>query len=145
MKLGGDYGILCVLFTILTPVISIDCYACTSLGGNNEGCEDSFERTLKTVHFIARDCYYGYFRGTHCYKLKGERADGSSIMVRHCSDSHWGSHCGDIKYTNEHNVEEKIKGCLETCDHDGCNTATQKQFNFSLVIMAVLMTSALLL
>lgn len=48
--------------------------------------------------------------------------DGTHILVRHCSDANWGSHCGDIRYL-DHSMEERIIGCLESCDFDGCNSA----------------------
>ena len=46
-------------------------------------------------------------------------------MVRQCGNNDWGSHCGDIKYLIDEATEksESIKGCLESCDTDGCNGA----------------------
>ncbi|PVD39276.1 hypothetical protein C0Q70_01904 [Pomacea canaliculata] len=102
--------------------VSIDCYVCTSINGSNKVCEDKFERNLDTFHMIERNCQYGYFKGTHCIKLKGTKEDGTHILVRHCSDANWGSHCGDIRYL-DHSMEERIIGCLESCDFDGCNSA----------------------
>ncbi|RUS72740.1 hypothetical protein EGW08_019490 [Elysia chlorotica] len=102
---------------------AIDCYKCTSIDGKVDECEDEFKRDRTTVHLISRQCVYGYFKGTHCIKLKGLREDGVRITVRDCSDGDWGSHCGDIRYLYE-DKQQKIDGCLEACDHDGCNAAT---------------------
>jgi hypothetical protein len=52
-------------------------------------------------------------------------ADGTEILVRQCGDNDWGSHCGDITYINGDSGAEKVTGCLETCDHDGCNAANR--------------------
>ncbi|KAI8797130.1 U-scoloptoxin(05)-Sm1a, partial [Biomphalaria glabrata] len=52
---------------------AIDCYKCTSIDGATEECEDKFDIGMSTVHFIQRSCQYGYFKGTHCIKFKGER------------------------------------------------------------------------
>ncbi|KAK7507905.1 hypothetical protein BaRGS_00000870, partial [Batillaria attramentaria] len=91
----------------------------------NKECEDQFNRDLSTFHLISRDCQYGYFSGTHCIKLKGIKEDGTHILVRHCSDSDWGKNCGDIRWNSGEpgKDEEKIYGCLVTCDYDGCNSA----------------------
>lgn len=116
---------LLLLSALLTTGAAIDCYVCTSINENNKECEDTFNRDLSTFHFISRDCQYGYFSGTHCIKLKGIKEDGTQILVRHCSDSDWGKNCGDIRWNSgkADEEEEKIYGCLVTCNYDGCNAA----------------------
>ncbi|GFR85298.1 hypothetical protein ElyMa_004170100 [Elysia marginata] len=125
----------------LSPAQAIDCYKCTSIDGKVNDCEDDFDRGLSTVHLISRECVYGYFKGTHCIKLKGLREDGVRITVRDCSDADWGSHCGDIRYLYG-DKQQKIDGCLEACDHDGCNAATsttqaQSSFLFCSLVLAI--------
>ncbi|XP_071105940.1 uncharacterized protein [Haliotis cracherodii] len=115
-----DSRVLCFLVTTIASVLAIDCYVCTSVDRSNRDCEDPFNHTRKTFHLIERHCMYGFFRGTHCIKLNGHREDGSHILVRHCSNDNWGSHCGLIRFEYERRTE-KIYGCLESCDHDGCN------------------------
>ncbi|KAJ8318669.1 hypothetical protein KUTeg_003760 [Tegillarca granosa] len=113
-------------------VLAIDCYVCSSLKEDNKLCEDPFIKDLETTTYIVRSCYFGYFKATHCVKLKGTRADGSSILVRQCGDYDWGSHCGKIIYMIGEK-EEPVNGCLETCDYDGCNTSTRhRPFNILL-------------
>lgn len=118
---------------------SIDCYVCTSLNGKNQPCEDEFQKDLSTSLFINRTCFFAYFKGTHCIKLKGIRADGTSILVRQCGDYDWGSHCGDILYdSGDGRGEELIDGCLESCDHDGCNLANRSQWSGTLFTISLI-------
>lgn len=112
-----------LIMSIISVAFGIDCYKCTSFNGMTKDCDDVFDRGINTVYLIERECDYGYFKGTHCIKLKGMREDGTHIMVRDCSNDDWGSHCGDIRYLYG-NEEQRIYGCLEACDHDGCNAAT---------------------
>ncbi|XP_055876894.1 uncharacterized protein LOC129924631 isoform X2 [Biomphalaria glabrata] len=127
------------LLSTFEMVEAIDCYKCTSIDGATEECEDKFDIGMSTVHFIQRSCQYGYFKGTHCIKFKGER-DGTKITVRDCSNSDWGSHCGGIRYQYDGATEQMIYGCLEACAHDGCNTARQRAPLLPLVLMLALFT-----
>ncbi|GFO18615.1 hypothetical protein PoB_004512000 [Plakobranchus ocellatus] len=121
---------------------AIDCYKCTSIDGHLGECDDEFDRGISTVHLIARECVYGYFKGTHCIKLKGLREDGVRITVRDCSDGDWGSHCGDIRYLYG-DKQQKIDGCLEACSHDGCNAATSiGQLHCGVLSLNLLLTFA---
>lgn len=54
--------------------------------------------------------------------------DGTEILVRQCGDGDWGSHCGDIMYYNGDKGAERVNGCLETCNHDGCNKASKQSY-----------------
>ena len=49
--------------------------------------------------------------------------DGTRILVRHCSDADWGKDCGEIRYIYGENHNERIQGCLTTCNYNGCNSA----------------------
>ncbi|BFZ17905.1 hypothetical protein BsWGS_20944 [Bradybaena similaris] len=115
-------SILTLTLGFVSAVHAIDCYKCTSINEMNDECEDKFDTGMGTVQLIERECFYGLFRGTHCIKFKGEREDGTKVIVRDCSDSDWGSHCGDIRYLFG-DKEQMITGCLAACSHDGCNTA----------------------
>ncbi|XP_059174670.1 uncharacterized protein LOC131954869, partial [Physella acuta] len=57
----------------INMVDAIDCYQCTSIDGGIEECEDTFDVGIRTVHLIKRSCFYGFFKGTHCIKLKGKK------------------------------------------------------------------------
>lgn len=66
-------------------------------------------------------------------------ADGTSILVRQCGDYDWGSHCGDILYdSGDGRGEELIDGCLESCDHDGCNLANRSQWSGTLFTISLI-------
>lgn len=124
-----------IIYAIIPYANCIDCYHCTSLGGEHKECEDTFQTDITTEHLISRNCYYGYFKAHFCIKLKGTREDGSSILVRQCSTTDWGSHCGLIQYEAGGRLED-IDGCLEACDFDGCNSATKKISNTLTVLLA---------
>ena len=53
--------------------MAIDCYVCSSLNDGNKECEDTFDKDLTTEIFIARKCYFGYFKAKYCIKLKGTK------------------------------------------------------------------------
>jgi len=48
--------------------------------------------------------------------------DGHTVMIRTCSVTDWGSQCGDIFFEQGDKVET-LKGCLASCNFDGCNSA----------------------
>ncbi|XP_064612153.1 uncharacterized protein LOC135476156 [Liolophura sinensis] len=116
---------------------AIDCFVCSSVDGTNKDCEDTFTRTLATAQFIQRECTYGFFKATHCIKLKGKREDGSTLIVRQCGERDWGRHCGDIQYVDGMGTE-RIYGCLETCDMDGCNHGVKMAASMILLLLCVL-------
>ncbi|OWF34536.1 hypothetical protein KP79_PYT24871 [Mizuhopecten yessoensis] len=62
-------------------VLAIDCYVCSSLQHGNRDCEDKFDQNLKTSVFIARSCDFGFFKATHCIKLKGTRGLSSFFSL----------------------------------------------------------------
>ncbi|KAL4240287.1 hypothetical protein ACF0H5_001081 [Mactra antiquata] len=125
--------------------LSIDCYDCKSVAGNNKRCEDTFETDFSTYDLISRKCYYGFWKAHFCIKLKAVRADGSSILVRQCAVKDWGSRCGLIHFESPHGVEE-VDGCLESCDFDGCNTATPTyKYNYFMCFISVVFVQMFLL
>lgn len=65
---------------------SIDCYVCTSLNGQNQACEDKFQRDLTTSLFINRTCYFAFFKGTHCIKLKGIRGNSRNCSINQSTE-----------------------------------------------------------
>ncbi|XP_052265561.1 uncharacterized protein LOC127868039 isoform X3 [Dreissena polymorpha] len=126
------------IYAIIHTAAAIDCYHCASLQGDHQECEDVFARDITTEHLIARDCMTGYWKGSHCIKLKGKRMDGTSILIRQCAVSDWGSHCGLIEFDAKGNDNyEDIDGCLETCDYDGCNLATTPFYSIAIIISSV--------
>jgi len=64
--------------------------------------------------------------------------DGTSVVIRQCAITDWGSHCGLIQFHVGSRVDN-IEGCLETCNFDGCNLATtNKRTNGVVLVMAVI-------
>ncbi len=45
--------------------------------------------------------------------------NGKTLVVRTCVLEDMNSQCGTFKFQND-----TLKGCLLTCDYDGCNAAT---------------------
>ncbi|KAH3869499.1 hypothetical protein DPMN_032668 [Dreissena polymorpha] len=128
-----------LVYAIIPTVAAIDCYHCASLQGDHKECEDVFARDITTEHLIARDCMTGYWKGSHCIKLKGKRIDGTTILIRQCAISDWGSRCGIIEFDAKGNHKfEDIDGCLESCDYDGCNIATTPLHSFVIILSSVM-------
>ena len=48
--------------------------------------------------------------------------DGHTVVIRTCSVTDWGSQCGDI-FFEQGDKMERLRGCLATCNFDGCNGA----------------------
>lgn len=48
--------------------------------------------------------------------------DGHTIVIRTCSVTDWGSQCGDI-FFEQGDEMETLRGCLASCNFDGCNGA----------------------
>ena len=66
------------------------------------------------------------------------------MVVRDCTLDHGGTtkdveigaldHCGWIKTIKYENND--MKGCLTTCEHDGCNTAEEREYSIVTLIAA---------
>lgn len=123
MQNSALWMIVGIIYSVISKVLPIDCYFCHSINGAVQECEDSFVTDISTIHLISRDCNFGYFKAQYCIKLKGTRADGSSILVRQCSMEDYGQHCGLIQFEVGEEYED-VEGCLETCKQDGCNLGT---------------------
>ncbi|XP_060570406.1 uncharacterized protein LOC132728753 [Ruditapes philippinarum] len=128
---------ICLFYAIIKSALTIDCYDCKSQNGDHKECDDTFERDITTYSLISRNCYYGFWKAQFCIKLKGTRADGSTIVVRQCTVKNWGSHCGLIQFQTSKGLED-IDGCLESCDYDGCNMATTYKQNYFVLCISVI-------
>lgn len=67
--------------------------------------------------------------------------DGTRILVRHCSDADWGNDCGEIRYLYGDGKDERIQGCLTTCNYDGCNSAPFRFAPSPILMLAVVVMS----
>lgn len=60
---------------------TIDCYECRSQNGDHPECEDTFVEDITTYGLIARNCYFGIWKGQYCIKLKGTRGNKIRAFV----------------------------------------------------------------
>ncbi|KAK6186090.1 hypothetical protein SNE40_008195 [Patella caerulea] len=139
------------LFNFILPVKgeAIGCFACTSINHDNPDCEDKFNNT---GGFYREDCLasrrgrLGLFPGTQCIKMIAEdEASGFSMIVRNCVSDNGGTnseteigrigHCGwmrVIKYDGR-----RMRGCIVTCDTDGCNHAASDYSSASFTCLSL--------
>merc|ERR1719323_494491 len=113
----------------------IGCFVCTSLGGDNPGCEDTFHFNDSSVEYqqtclTGRKGRDGLFPGSSCIKLSGTiEGTGEQLVVRSCSLDSGSttadteivriSNCGAFQFENKY-----LHGCVMSCsDSDGCNDA----------------------
>lgn len=71
-------------------------------------------------------------------------ADGTSILVRQCAVNDWGSRCGLIQFESAKGVED-VDGCLESCDYDGCNSASAYKHSYVMTCVSVILVRVFLL
>ncbi|ULT91157.1 hypothetical protein L3Y34_009046 [Caenorhabditis briggsae] len=141
-------------------VSGIGCFVCSSFDGENKGCEDPFNSTMdlssrdRDASAVANYNYpcwaykkgrHGLFPADHCIKIVGYRADNESktLVIRTCAlDSGTLtadteivriSHCGSFKYEGH-----QYKGCVQSCDTDGCNSSSLNYFLLPLFFVLAL-------
>lgn len=146
-------------------VSGIGCFVCSSFDGENKGCEDPFNSTMdlssrdRDASAVANYNYpcwaykkgrHGLFPADHCIKIVGYRADNESktLVIRTCAlDSGTLtadteivriSHCGSFKYEGH-----QYKGCVQSCDTDGCNSSSVHSFLLPLCLCFILTLSFL--
>ena len=121
---------------------SIDCYDCHSINGTDPYCEDPIAPAylkLQRRCMVPKQNHIGKFPANFCIKMIGtssksektivltqdciNRASISiavsskkTVVVRTCVLEDMNSQCGTFKFQND-----TLKGCLLTCDYDGCN------------------------
>ncbi|CAI5451753.1 unnamed protein product [Caenorhabditis angaria] len=144
---------------MIEGVSGIGCFVCTSFDGNNKACEDPFHSSFELIKKEREDmskvanyrhpCWAhrkgrtGLFPADHCIKIIGIKADNASetVVIRTCAlDSGTLtadteivriSHCGSFKYDGQ-----QYKGCVQSCDTDGCNSTPSSNSPFlSLIIL----------
>lgn len=109
---------------VVTTGSAISCFECHSLDGDMQACEDEFAPYNVTGSLYRRDCTVGPlgFEAFYCIKIKGVKSDGHTVTIRTCSVTDWGSQCGDI-FFEQGDKQETLRGCLASCNFDGCNDA----------------------
>lgn len=111
-------------FFSVTGGSAISCFECHSQDGDMQSCEDEFAPYNVTGHLYRRDCTVGPlgFEAFYCIKIKGVKSNGHTVTIRTCSVTDWGSQCGDI-FFEQGDQQETLRGCLASCNFDGCNDA----------------------
>ncbi|ESO82710.1 hypothetical protein LOTGIDRAFT_108765, partial [Lottia gigantea] len=128
----------------------IGCFSCKSINHDNPACEDKFNNTAgyyKQNCWASRTGRIGKFPGTQCIKMIAEDEDsGYSMLVRDCVVDNGGTnaeteigrmgHCGWMRVIKFN--DRRMRGCLVTCDTDGCN-GTQSVYSISILTLLFLL------
>lgn len=115
---------------------SISCFVCSSSSSSSSGnatnitnltnsdCHDPFNPAMVKY---SENCkvpklnHIGVFPARFCVKVTGKLlSTGHELIIRACSLESMDNQCGLFKFENE-----VYKGCILTCDYDGCNSATR--------------------
>jgi len=110
-----------IFLQCISPVLtSIDCYDCHSINGTDPHCEDPIApayQKLKRRCMVPKEKHIGTFPANFCIKMIGTSLfNRKTLVVRTCVLEDMNSQCGTFKFQND-----TLKGCLLTCDYDGCN------------------------
>ncbi len=142
---------------------SIDCYSCSSKNGTVPGCDDPMSPAVMKLErrcTVPKENHMGKFPANFCIKMKGTSGEirpdpsylhltfssssettGETLVVRTCVLEDMNSQCGTFKFQND-----TLKGCLLTCEYDGCNKAVaggaQERFLLILIILLGLLISS---
>ncbi|KAK3095823.1 hypothetical protein FSP39_019680, partial [Pinctada imbricata] len=136
--------------------LSIGCFVCTSMNHRNKDCEDTFNNTgkfYKSSCWAPRSGRSGLFPATQCIKMiADDEARNFSLIVRDCvvdngeanSETEIGrmSHCGWMKVIKYNNIRRR--GCILSCQSDGCNTGSKQVAINSSVLWTISITLSLL-
>jgi len=121
---------------------TISCFVCSSRNGSHTACDDPFnaggspyvERCR-----VPRKGYEGEFPAHFCIKIIGvSYSTQEKIVIRRCTTETWQDQCGRFKFE-----DELIRGCILTCDLDGCNSSNV--FKYSQPLLFICTTACLLL
>ncbi|XP_022204563.1 uncharacterized protein LOC111061182 isoform X1 [Nilaparvata lugens] len=111
-----------VIFISLRSVASINCYTCSSHNGSNPHCEDPFNPAMSTYKekcMVPKAGHIGLFPANFCIKIDGRNVKTKEVtVIRACVMKSMDSQCGGFKYE-----DIMMKGCIQSCDYDGCNSA----------------------
>ncbi|XP_065577482.1 U-scoloptoxin(05)-Sm1a-like [Artemia franciscana] len=115
-----------IILGILTfkNVQGISCYDCTSKNGSDINCEDPVNPALivyKNPCNAGKDGHIGEFPANFCIKIIGREYDSEDDMVlRKCTLESMDNQCGEFRFE-----DTLFRGCILTCDFDGCNIASE--------------------
>lgn len=116
------FALVCLGLGLTHPAQAINCYTCSSHNGSDPNCEDPFHPAHASYQqkcMVPKTGHIGVFPANFCIKLIGTSVDTGELMViRACVRKTMDSQCGSFRYQ-----DQMMKGCILTCDYDGCNAA----------------------
>jgi len=114
--------IAAILVLIAEYSEAINCYTCNSRNGTDPNCEDPYNPALSKYQLNCqepKEGHIGRFPATFCVKLIGKIIrTGELFVIRRCALDNMDNQCGVFRFEND-----TLRGCILTCDYDGCNTA----------------------
>jgi len=117
---------------------AINCFSCTSRNQSDPHCEDPvapyyIDYTINCK--VPKEGHLGQFPANFCVKLIGVSEEtGETLVTRTCVLEDMNSQCGRFKFQND-----TMKGCILTCEHDGCNFAVPLTSSYNTGIIVVLL------
>lgn len=122
---------------------SIDCFTCSSRNGSNPHCDDPMSPAFIPLDkrcVVPKENHVGMFPGNFCIKLTGTSyATKETLVVRTCSLEDMNSQCGTLKFQ-----EDVLKGCLLTCNFDGCNRGPNLVLNTFVGVVAPILATGIM-
>ncbi|KAH6923224.1 hypothetical protein HPB50_025437 [Hyalomma asiaticum] len=101
---------------------AINCYTCSSVNGTNPNCHDPFHPAHARYVVdctVPKDGHVGRFPAHFCVKVVGRTMDTNiELVIRICSLETMDNSCGVFRYG-----DDVLRGCILTCNNDGCNAA----------------------
>ncbi|XP_023243539.1 U-scoloptoxin(05)-Sm1a-like [Centruroides vittatus] len=118
----------------------INCYTCSSWNGTNINCHDPFNPAMSTYTedcMMPKEGHIGQFPANFCIKIIGKTAeDNIELVIRMCTLENMDNQCGVFKFENN-----ELKGCILTCDYDGCNGVSVMLASAALILTFLLLGS----
>lgn len=114
---------------------------CSSKNGSDTNCDDPYHPAHSKYAEncqVPKEDHIGEFPANFCVKISGVSDSGESLMIRTCVLENMDSQCGVFKFG-----DEQLKGCILTCEYDGCNPASRSRVVLGL--LPLLATTILLL
>ncbi|XP_077497266.1 UPAR/Ly6 domain-containing protein bou-like [Amblyomma americanum] len=113
---------LAIIAFCARQAVAINCYTCSSVNGTNPNCHDPFHPAHARYVIdctVPKDGHVGRFPAHFCVKVVGRTMDTNvEMVIRICSLETMDNSCGVFRYG-----DDILRGCILTCNNDGCNTA----------------------
>lgn len=138
--MAQSIDVLASLATILSLCLrqasAINCYTCSSVNGTNPNCHDPFHPAHARYVVdctVPKDGHVGRFPAHFCVKVVGRTMDTNiEMVIRICSLETMDNSCGVFRYEND-----ILRGCILTCNNDGCNEAPPTLHNSPALIVTL--------